>query len=163
MRRSPEDDPLFRCLHGELGARLAGTIDHLPERERLVVTLYYYEEMTMSEIGLALGVVESRVSQIHSSAVVHLRARFRDLLESDEFEEALAETGVRIEREKENAAKASLEFLADNKGYLKSLENDVSRLVSSKTIHYRNRWYDENDGQDEIYIASVQDVYDSEV
>ena len=55
--------------------RLAGAIDQLPERERLVVTLYYYEEMTMKEIGLALGVVESRVSQIHSSAVVHLRAR----------------------------------------------------------------------------------------
>ena len=48
------------------------------KRERLVVTLYYYEEMTMKEIGLALGVVESRVSQIHSSAVVHLRARLQD-------------------------------------------------------------------------------------
>jgi RNA polymerase sigma factor for flagellar operon FliA len=47
----------------------------LPERERLVITLYYYEEMTMKEIGMVLGVVESRVSQIHSSAVVHLRAR----------------------------------------------------------------------------------------
>jgi RNA polymerase sigma factor FliA len=70
-----EDDPLFRCLRGEMQERLAGAIDQLPERERLVVTLYYYEEMTMKEIGLVLGVVESRVSQIHSSAVVHLRAR----------------------------------------------------------------------------------------
>jgi RNA polymerase sigma factor for flagellar operon FliA len=59
--------------------RLAGAIEQLPERERLVVTLYYFEEMTMKEIGLALGVVESRVSQIHSSAVVHLRARLQDL------------------------------------------------------------------------------------
>ena len=42
------------------------------------MTLYYYEELTMREIGLALGVVESRVSQIHSSAVVHLRAALRD-------------------------------------------------------------------------------------
>ncbi len=42
------------------------------------MTLYYYEEMTMKEIGLALGVVESRVSQIHSSAVVHLRAHLAD-------------------------------------------------------------------------------------
>ena len=47
---------------------------NLPDRERLVMTLYYYEEMTMREIGLALGVVESRVSQVHASAVVHLRA-----------------------------------------------------------------------------------------
>jgi RNA polymerase sigma factor for flagellar operon FliA len=43
------------------------------------MTLYYYEEMTMREIGLALGVVESRVSQMHASAVVHLRAALRDL------------------------------------------------------------------------------------
>jgi RNA polymerase sigma factor FliA len=71
----PEDDPLFRCLRGEMKERLSAAIDGLPERERLVVTLYYYEEMTMKEIGLVLGVVESRVSQIHSSAVVHLRAR----------------------------------------------------------------------------------------
>ena len=71
---NPEDDPLFRCLRGEMKERLAAAIDRLPERERLVVTLYYYEEMTMKEIGLVLGVVESRVSQIHSSAVVHLRA-----------------------------------------------------------------------------------------
>lgn len=70
----PDDDPLFVCLRGELQEKLAEAIDRLPERERLVMTLYYYEEMTMKEIGLALGVVESRVSQIHSSAVVHLRA-----------------------------------------------------------------------------------------
>jgi len=73
-----EDDPLFCCLRGEMQERLAGAIEQLPERERLVVTLYYYEEMTMKEIGLALGVVESRVSQIHSSAVVHLRARLQE-------------------------------------------------------------------------------------
>jgi RNA polymerase sigma factor FliA len=74
----PEDDPLFQCLRGEMRERLAAGIDQLPERERLVVTLYYYEEMTMKEIGLALGVVESRVSQIHSSAVLHLRARLAE-------------------------------------------------------------------------------------
>jgi RNA polymerase sigma factor for flagellar operon FliA len=75
----PEEDPLFRCLRGELEERLAEAIANLPERERLVMTLYYYEEMTMREIGLALGVVESRVSQVHASAVVHLRAALRDL------------------------------------------------------------------------------------
>ena len=75
----PEEDPLFRCLRGELEERLTEAIANLPDRERLVMTLYYYEEMTMREIGLALGVVESRVSQVHASAVVHLRAALRDL------------------------------------------------------------------------------------
>jgi RNA polymerase sigma factor for flagellar operon FliA len=71
---SPDDDPLFICLKGEMKQLLADAIDELPERERLVLTLYYFEELTMKEIGLTLGVVESRVSQIHSSAVVRLRA-----------------------------------------------------------------------------------------
>lgn len=71
---SPEDDPLFRCLQGEMRQRLIDAIEDLPEKERMVLTLYYYEELTMREIGLTLGVVESRVSQIHSSAVLHLRS-----------------------------------------------------------------------------------------
>ncbi len=70
---SPDEDPLFRCLKGELKQRLTDAIDELPERERLVLTLYYYEELTMKEIGVTLGVVESRVSQIHSAAVLRLR------------------------------------------------------------------------------------------
>ncbi len=75
----PDEDPLFRCLRGEMRQRLADAITELPERERLVMTLYYYEEMTMKEIGLTLGVVESRVSQIHASAVLHLRSLLADL------------------------------------------------------------------------------------
>jgi RNA polymerase sigma factor for flagellar operon FliA len=50
----PEEDPLFRCLRGELEERLADAIQNLPDRERLVMSLYYYEEMTMREIGLAM-------------------------------------------------------------------------------------------------------------
>jgi RNA polymerase sigma factor FliA len=76
---SPEDDPLFRCLKGEWKQHLADAIDELPEKERMVLTLYYYEELTMKEIGLTLGVVESRVSQIHSSAVLRLRTALADL------------------------------------------------------------------------------------
>ena len=76
---SPEDDPLFRCLKGEMKLKLADAIDALPEKERMVLTLYYYEELTMKEIGLTLGVVESRVSQIHSSAVLRLRVALADL------------------------------------------------------------------------------------
>jgi RNA polymerase sigma factor for flagellar operon FliA len=70
---APDEDPLFRCLKGEMKQRLADAIDELPEKERMVLTLYYYEELTMKEIGMTLGVVESRVSQIHSSAVLRLR------------------------------------------------------------------------------------------
>jgi RNA polymerase sigma factor for flagellar operon FliA len=70
------DDPLFRCLQGEMKQRLMDAIESLPEKERLVMTLYYYEELNMKEIGLTLGVVESRVSQLHSAAVLRLRAVF---------------------------------------------------------------------------------------
>ena len=60
-------------------------IEALPERERLIVTLYYYEGLTLKEIGHVLGVTESRVSQLHTRAIVQLRARlvrFRDALVS---------------------------------------------------------------------------------
>ena len=80
-----DDDPLFVCLRGELQQELAKAIERLPQRERLVMTLYYYEEMTMKEIGLALGVVESRVSQIHSSAVIRLRQELSDLAGENRF------------------------------------------------------------------------------
>jgi RNA polymerase sigma factor FliA len=79
----PEDDPLYRYLNSELRERLTAAIGDLPERERLVMTLYYYEETTMKEIGLILGVVESRISQIHASAVLHLRARLADFARRD--------------------------------------------------------------------------------
>jgi RNA polymerase sigma factor for flagellar operon FliA len=88
-----EEDPLFRCLRGELEDRLADGIAHLPDRERLVMTLYYYEEMTMREIGLALGVVESRVSQVHASAVVHLRVALKDLAARGVFDRGGARKG----------------------------------------------------------------------
>jgi RNA polymerase sigma factor FliA len=80
----PEDDPLFRYLHAEMRERLIEAISDLPERERLVMTLYYYEETTMKEIGIILGVVESRISQIHASAVLHLRARLVDFASRQE-------------------------------------------------------------------------------
>lgn len=73
------EEPLFLCLKGELRQRLADAIEKLPEKERMVLTLYYFEELTMKEIGQVLGVVESRVSQIHSSAVVKLRVAMADL------------------------------------------------------------------------------------
>jgi RNA polymerase sigma factor for flagellar operon FliA len=54
---------------------LGRSINGMPEREKLVLTLYYYENLTLAEIGTALGVTESRVCQIHTKAVLHLRSR----------------------------------------------------------------------------------------
>jgi RNA polymerase sigma factor for flagellar operon FliA len=53
---------------------MAEAIAGLPERETIVVTLYYYEELTLREIGEVLGVTESRVSQLHTKAILRLRA-----------------------------------------------------------------------------------------
>lgn len=60
---------------------VADTIDQLPEKERLVVSLYYYEELTMKEIGEILAITESRVSQIHTKAILRLRGRLLKVLE----------------------------------------------------------------------------------
>ena len=72
---SPEEDPLFLCMQGQMSARLTAAIAELPEREARVLALYYVEEMTLKEIGAILGLVESRVSQIRATAIVELRKR----------------------------------------------------------------------------------------
>ena len=69
-------DPETEAQTTELKDRLADAIESLPERERLVVALYYYENLTLREIGEILGVTESRVSQLHTKAVLSLRSRF---------------------------------------------------------------------------------------
>lgn len=61
----------------ELFCGLASAIDHLPENEKLVVSLYYQDELTMREIGEIMEITESRVSQIHSKAIVRLRKKLR--------------------------------------------------------------------------------------
>jgi RNA polymerase sigma factor FliA len=74
----PDDgtnDPFVRFQSKELTALLAEAIDELPEKERMVLSLYYYEEFTMKEIGTLLGVNESRVSQLHTKATLRLRSR----------------------------------------------------------------------------------------
>jgi RNA polymerase sigma factor for flagellar operon FliA len=59
------------------------TLDQLPEQERLVVALYYYEHLTLNEIGRALGISESRVSQVHSRAMTRLRLRLHKALTAE--------------------------------------------------------------------------------
>ncbi len=71
LGESPENEVMLDETLNTLGQ----AIERLPEKERMVVTLYYYEEMTMKEVGQALDVSESRVCQIHSSAILRLHTR----------------------------------------------------------------------------------------
>ncbi|MFQ5481263.1 MAG: FliA/WhiG family RNA polymerase sigma factor [Nitrospinaceae bacterium] len=92
-KESGEQQSLLDCLAGksdadphnqlrltELKQIIARAIESLPEKERLMISLYYYEELTMREIGEVLGITESRVSQIHSKAVFRLRNKLRTLI-----------------------------------------------------------------------------------
>jgi RNA polymerase sigma factor for flagellar operon FliA len=67
-------DPELSLELTEVREALAEAISDLPEREKLVVTLYYYEELTLREIGEVLGVTESRVSQLHTKAILRMKA-----------------------------------------------------------------------------------------
>ncbi len=71
-------DPAAVADATDLKDRIADAIARLPEREKLVVALYYYENLTLREIGEVLGVTESRVSQLHTKAVLRLRGRMSD-------------------------------------------------------------------------------------
>lgn len=73
-------DPFVQCLNSEARDLLTRAISELPEKECKVVKLYYFEELTMREIGIALGVGESRVSQIHSTAMMQLKARMAEFV-----------------------------------------------------------------------------------
>src|SRR5436309_7820584 len=76
----PEEgiDPLGALLTQERVDLVAEAIGRLPEREKVVVTLYYHEELTMKEVGAVLGLTESRVSQLHSQAMLRLKAPLSD-------------------------------------------------------------------------------------
>jgi RNA polymerase sigma factor for flagellar operon FliA len=71
------DDPLGLAGLKEMRSAIADSIDQLKEKERMVISLYYWDELTMKEIGKVLDITESRVSQIHSQALTHLRVRLR--------------------------------------------------------------------------------------
>lgn len=80
-RGEPEDDsgaaasPMGQLLDEEHRERLKAAIEALPEREKLMITLYYQEDLNLKEIGAVMGVSESRVCQLHSQAVSRMRAR----------------------------------------------------------------------------------------
>jgi RNA polymerase sigma factor for flagellar operon FliA len=72
-RRAPNPEQIVD--QGEVRDRIADAIAALPEREKLVIALYYYENLTLREVGEVLGVTESRVSQLHTKAVLRLRSK----------------------------------------------------------------------------------------
>jgi RNA polymerase sigma factor for flagellar operon FliA len=80
-----EEDALSQTRLRELKFALARAIEQLPEKERLVMSLYYFDELNMKEAGEVLNITESRVSQIHSQAIMRLRKKLRkeQLLEDD--------------------------------------------------------------------------------
>ena len=75
------DDPSTEMTRTEVREALAGAIGRLPDREKTVITLYYYDELTLREIGEVLGVTESRVSQLHTKAILRLKAKLQGSLE----------------------------------------------------------------------------------
>lgn len=72
-----DDDPFTQCLRGEMHGRLAYLITQLTQREQLLLSLYYREELTMREVAEIIGVRQSRASQIHSMVLLKLRAALR--------------------------------------------------------------------------------------
>jgi RNA polymerase sigma factor for flagellar operon FliA len=91
----PDDgsnDPYVKFESGEITRILAHAIEDLPEKERLVLSLYYYEELTMKEIGTLLGVNESRVSQLHTKAMLRLRGKLGKVM--PDVEAALRAVGA---------------------------------------------------------------------
>ena len=74
-----EDNPFELCLKGERKEQLAEAVSQMSEREQLILSLYYQEELTMMEVSKVVGIAVSRVSQIHAAAMVKLRASLQHL------------------------------------------------------------------------------------
>jgi RNA polymerase sigma factor for flagellar operon FliA len=74
------ENPFASLKSRELCQAVADCIGNLPEKERLVISLYYYEDLNMKEIGNVLGITESRVCQIHTKSVARLRSKLRTVL-----------------------------------------------------------------------------------
>jgi RNA polymerase sigma factor for flagellar operon FliA len=79
---SSTEDPLHNLLGGEKVELIARALDRLPEKERLVISLYFYEELNLKEIGEILGVTESRASQVRSRALIRLKNYLRNAMNS---------------------------------------------------------------------------------
>ena len=76
-------DPLSTVVTSNVREMIGEAIQQLPEKERLVLTLYYLDELTMKEIGQVLHVTESRVCQIHTKAIIRLKAKLQSVLQPE--------------------------------------------------------------------------------
>jgi RNA polymerase sigma factor FliA len=76
------DNPFELCLEGEMKAQLIAAVSRMSEREQLILSLYYYEELTMKEVSEVVGIAVSRVSQIHAAAMLKLRVSLAHLREA---------------------------------------------------------------------------------
>jgi RNA polymerase sigma factor for flagellar operon FliA len=76
------DNPFELCLEGEMKAHLADAISGMSQREQLILSLYYYEELTMKEIAEVVGIAVSRVSQIHAASMLKLRVSLAHVVEA---------------------------------------------------------------------------------
>ena len=84
----------------------------MPERERTVLMMYYYDGLTLTEIGQVLGVTESRVCQIHTKALRQLRSKLADRPETVRLDPAPRGTAARRAGTRERAGRARLQLLA---------------------------------------------------
>ena len=76
--REPREESLVSILSiKEIRSMVAEAIDQLPENERMVLSMYYHDELTMKEIGLVMGITESRISQIHNKAIIRMRGKLK--------------------------------------------------------------------------------------
>jgi RNA polymerase sigma factor for flagellar operon FliA len=88
-----EEDPFQLTLRTEMRTLLAQAIEELDEKERQVLGLYYLEELTMKEVGVILDVGESRVSQIHTAALIRLRSRLQGRISSSAGSKPIRRSG----------------------------------------------------------------------
>ena len=74
-----QETPFSFLVTNELRVVLKKAIDALPEKERLILSLYYYEELTMKEIGKVVNLTESRVCQLHTQSILRLRGNLKEI------------------------------------------------------------------------------------
>ncbi len=84
MESSKTSNPFVAVSHNDIREKIKEGIKTLPEKQRLVLSLYYYEDLNLKEIGQVLDVTESRVSQLHTQAIIKLKSKLKGVFESPE-------------------------------------------------------------------------------
>jgi RNA polymerase sigma factor for flagellar operon FliA len=101
-----DDNPFYLCLQGERKDQLAEAVSRMSEREQLILSLYYKEELTMKEISQVVGIVVSRVSQIHAAAMVKLRASLKHLQDKSAMPAIHTQTGLHASNRRQNRSQS---------------------------------------------------------